>query len=59
MKLSLTYKTVFGRDSYYPADDISRVIARLGGFKSFTQEQVALMKKEGWELDIKAAIPED
>lgn len=57
MKLTLTYKSVFGRDSYYPADDIGRVIAKLGGFKSFTDHQIALMKKEGWELDIKAAIP--
>ncbi len=57
MKLTLTYKSVFGRDSYYPDDDISKVIARLGGFKTYTIEQINLMKKEGWELDIKGYIP--
>lgn len=57
MKLTLTYKSVFGRDSYYPDDDISKVIARLGGFKTFTIEQINMMKKEGWELDIKGFVP--
>ncbi len=57
MKLTLTYKSVFGRDSYYPDDDISKVIARLGGFKTYTIEQINLMKKEGWELDIRGYIP--
>ena len=56
MKLTLTYKSVFGRDSYYPADEISRVIAKVGDFKSFAPWQVEAMKKEGWELDIKAEI---
>ncbi len=57
MKLTLTYKSVFGRDSYYPDDDDGKLIARLGGFKTFTIEQINLMKKEGWELDVKGYIP--
>lgn len=57
MKLTLTYKSVFGRASYYPADETSRVIALVGGFKSFTTHQVETMKKEGWEVDIKGFVP--
>ena len=57
MKLTLTYKSVFGRDSYYPGDDISRQICHLGGFKTFTQDQVDYMKKEGWELVINGFVP--
>lgn len=57
MKLTLTYKSVFGRDSYYPDDDTGRTIAKLGDFKSFTQHQIEVMKKAGWELDIKGFVP--
>ena len=57
MKLVLTYKSVFGRDSYYPDDDDGKLIANLGGFKTFTIEQINMMKKGGWELDIRGYIP--
>ena len=57
MQLTLTYKFVYGNARYYPADDASRVICRLGGFKSFTHEQVNMMKNEGWELKMLADIP--
>lgn len=57
MKLKLIYKSVFGRDSYYPDDDISRVICKLGNFKTFAPWQIEVMKKEAWQLDIKADIP--
>ena len=58
MKLTLTYKSVFGRDSYYPDDNDGKLIARLGGFKTFTIEQINMMRKEGWELDIKGFVPD-
>jgi hypothetical protein len=57
MQITLTYKKVFGNDLYYPADDTAKVICNLGGFKSFTANQVDVMKKAQWELDIKADIP--
>lgn len=57
MQIKLLYKTVFGRDSYYPDDDTSRIICRLIGCKCFAPWQVDIMRKEGWELDIKGAIP--
>lgn len=57
MKLTLTYKKVFGNDLYYPSDDISKVICRIGGFKSFTSQQVQVMKDAAWQLDIGADIP--
>lgn len=57
MKLTLTYKSVFGRDSYYPDDNNGKLIAQLGGFKTFTIEQINLMKKEGWELIINGYVP--
>lgn len=58
MKLTLTYKSVFGRDSYYPQDDISKAMARLVPCKCFSPWQIDLMKKEGWELDIKGYVPD-
>ena len=57
MKLTLTYKSVFGRDSYYPDDDTGRTIAKLGGFKSFTLHQIEIMKKAGWEININGYVP--
>ncbi len=57
MQLTLTYKKDFGQHRYYPACNESKIITTLAGFKSFTQQQVDYMKKEGWQLDIKADIP--
>lgn len=57
MKLTLNYKREYGINRYYPACDDSKIIAKLGNFKSFTQAQVDYMRKEKWELDIKAEIP--
>lgn len=57
MKLTLTYKRDFGNDRYYPSCKDSTIICKLGAFKSFTQLQVDMMKREGWELDINAEIP--
>lgn len=58
MKLTLIYKSVFGRDSYYPGDEIGSAIAKIGNFKSFAPWQIEIMKKEGWELDIKGHVPD-
>lgn len=58
MKLTLNYKSVFGRDSYYPADEISRIISLIGNFKTFTPHQLDIMRENKWELDIKAEIPD-
>lgn len=57
MQITLTYKKVFGNDLYYPADDASKTICKLGGFKSFTAHQLQVMKEAAWQLDIKADIP--
>lgn len=57
MNITLTYKSVFGRDHYYPDDAISTTIAILGGFKSFTEHQINVMQKAGWNVEIKAALP--
>lgn len=57
MKLTLTYKPSFGNDRYYPACKDSEIICKLAVIKSFTQNQVHMMRREGWEIDIKAAIP--
>lgn len=57
MELSLTYKKVFGNNLYYPADSNGAVICQLIGSKSFAAWQVEVMKKSGWQLDIKAEIP--
>ena len=54
MKLTLNYKSAYGNDRYYPACKDSEIICKLAGFKSFTQQQVDYMRREGWELDIKA-----
>ena len=57
MKLTLTYKSVFGRDSYYPDDDNGKMIAKLGGFKTFTMDQVKMMQREsGWEIEINGYV---
>lgn len=58
MKLALTYKREYGINRYYPACHDSIVIAKLGHFKSFTQSQVDYMRKEQWDVEIKADIPD-
>lgn len=57
MKLTLNYKSAYGNNRYYPACKDSEVICYLAGIKSFTQSQIAMMKRETWELDIKGIIP--
>ncbi len=57
MNLSLTHKSVFGRDMYYPACDTSRVICQVGGFKTLTILQIEIMKKSGWQVDIAGYVP--
>lgn len=59
MKITLTYKTAYGNDRYYPACADAEIISKLAGIKSFTQGQVNMMKREGWELDIKGVIPNE
>ena len=58
MKLTLNYKSVFGRDSYYPQDTMGKAIAELIPCKCFTHWQIEIMKKAGWELDVTAEIPD-
>lgn len=57
MKISLKYKSSYGNDRYYADCKDSEIICKLAGFKSFTQNQVDMMKREGWELDINGVIP--
>lgn len=58
MQLTFVYKSEFGQKRYYPDCKNSKIIAKLGGFKSFTQDQINMMKVEGWELEFKADTPE-
>lgn len=57
MKITLTYKSAWGNHRYYPACKDAEIICQLAGFKSFTQQQVDMMKREGWETEINAAMP--
>lgn len=57
MNLSLTYKKVFGNDLYYPADETGATLCLLIGSKSFAPWQVEAMRKAGWVLDVKGAMP--
>ena len=59
MKLTLNYKSSYGNDRYYPACKESEIICKLADFKSFTPNQISMMKREGWELDIKGVIPNE
>ena len=59
MKLTLNYKSAYGNDRYYPACKDSEIICSLADIKSFTQNQINMMKREGWELDIKGVIPNE
>lgn len=50
-KIRVGVDNSFGRRRYYPACDLSRVLAELTGHKSLTDEQLAILTREGWAIE--------
>lgn len=59
ISIKLAYRKKFGRILYYPNCIVSKTIARITNVKSFTQEQLNIMKKAHWAIDITGWKPED
>jgi len=55
-KISLKAKSVYGTIQYYPADDLSAVIAKCAGQKTITETQQRILKEAGYEIEINPAV---
>lgn len=53
MKISVTHKSEFGKDRFYPACEQSKLILWLMKRNSYTLEQIKRCKAAGWEVEIK------
>lgn len=57
MLLKLEMKSSYGRKRYYPANELSLVILSLMHKKSFTPEQVSVLRDSGFRVECGQLLP--
>jgi hypothetical protein len=50
--LRLEVASKYGREIYYPKDELSQLVCDLLGQKSLTKENLRLFAKNGWQVDL-------
>jgi len=48
----------YGNEAIYPANEASKIFARIASTKTLTRETIALIKKLGYRIDVEASTPE-
>lgn len=59
LKITLEAKTVFGRQLIYPECEASKTLAQFKGSKTFTKQDVLLLKKMGFQVNFISPNPLD
>lgn len=51
-KIQVKIKTVYGVDRAYPICSVAKLLCELGGGKSFTDKDIKVIKKLGYEIEV-------
>lgn len=51
-QIKLIVREVFGREVFYPACDLSRMICELTGQKSIDSEDLGILKRYGYSVEL-------
>lgn len=52
MEVTVKIKTVYGRETIYPACDITRTICQVAKRKTLSQFDINLLKHIGWTVNV-------
>lgn len=53
MKIIVEIKNVYGKETIYPACDQSKLLADLAGNKTITVQNLSIIKKLGYQIEVK------
>lgn len=51
LKIQIRKKTVYGNDLTYPANEIAAELVKLTGKKTFTADELDILKSVGFEIE--------
>ncbi len=54
--INIKIKCVYGRDLVYPANDTSKIFARMLGVKTFNKFQINCLKELGYQIKINCPL---
>ncbi len=52
LELKVKYKTIWGKDRFFPVSRDAIVLSQLIGKKTLTREQLIICKEAGWKIKI-------
>jgi hypothetical protein len=56
--IKVTIKTVYGKETIYPKNEEAKTFCELIGQKSLTRDNIKLIKKLGYNVEVVADLPE-
>jgi hypothetical protein len=54
MKITVSIKSVYGRETIYPACQTSAFFCRLANTKTITEEMLRLIRAQGYAIEVEA-----
>lgn len=56
--IKVTIKTVYGKERIYPKSDAAKEFCKLVGQETLTRENIQVIKKLGYQIEVVADLPE-